>query len=281
MSTTTSDEASIYVPAAETLRAVLSPGERPSPPGPLAASITYGWRAMLKIKHVPEQLFDVTAFPVIMTLMFTYLFGGALAGSPREYLQFFLPGILVTSVVMITMYTGVGLNTDIEKGVFDRFRTLPVWRPAALVGMIFGDLLRYVLAALVIVAVGLVLGFRPGGGVLGVALAIALLVVFSFAFSWIWTMFGLLLRSEKSVMGVSMMVLFPLTFLSNVFVEPTTMPGWLQAFVTVNPITHLVDGVRGLMAGDIQPHSIGWTLIFSVLFVAIFGTLTMRLYTRK
>jgi len=236
---------------------------------------------MLKIKHVPEQLFDVTLFPIIMTLMFTYLFGGALAGSTSEYLQFFLPGVMVTSVVMITMYTGVGLNTDIEKGVFDRFRTLPVWRPAALVGMIFGDVLRYILAALVIMAVGLALGFRPEGGMAGVAAAIGLLVVFSFAFSWVWTMFGLFLRSEKSVMGVSMLVLMPLTFLSNVFVDPRTMPGWLQAFVEVNPISHLVTAVRSMMSGAWDLGEITWTLIASAAFVAVFGTLTMRLYNRK
>ena len=147
---------------------MLTRGERPPRPSAWSASLTFGWRAILKIKHVPEQLFDVTAFPIIMTLMFTYLFGGALAGSTEEYLQFFLPGIMVTSVVMITMYTGVGLNTDIEKGVFDRFRTLPVWRPAALVGMIFGDVLRYILAATTIIVVGLILGFRPEGGVPGV-----------------------------------------------------------------------------------------------------------------
>jgi len=216
-----------------------------------------------------------------MTLMFTYLFGGALAGSTRAYLQFFLPGIMVTSVVMITMYTGVGLNTDIEKGVFDRFRTLPVWRPAALVGMIFGDVLRYLLAATTIVVVGLILGFRPGGGFPGVVGGIALLVVFSFAFSWIWTMFGLFLRSEKSVMGVSMLVLFPLTFLSNVFVDPRTMPGWLQAFVEVNPISHLVTAIRSIMAGRPDMMELAWTLIAAAALTLVFGTLTMRLYNRK
>ena len=283
MSTTTStpEAAAAYTPSPETLAAVLTRGERPPRPSALAASLTFGWRALLKIKHVPEQLFDVTAFPLIMTLMFTYLFGGALAGSTREYLQFFLPGVMVTSVVMITMYTGVGLNTDIEKGVFDRFRTLPVWRPAALVGMIFGDVLRYILAATVIMGVGLALGFRPEGGLMGVVAAIALLVVFSFAFSWIWTMFGLLLRSEKSVMGVSMLVLMPLTFLSNVFVDPRTMPGWLQAFVDVNPISHLVTSVRSMMAGAWDMPEITWTLLASAALVLIFGTLTMRLYNRK
>jgi ABC-2 type transport system permease protein len=279
--TTTASEAVAYQPSSETLAAVLTRGDRPRRPSAWSASVTFGWRAMLKIKHVPEQLFDVTAFPIIMTLMFTYLFGGALAGSTGEYLQFFLPGVMVTSVVMITMYTGVGLNTDIEKGVFDRFRTLPVWRPSALIGMIFGDVMRYILAATVILVVGLILGFRPEGGVMGVLAGIALLVVFSFAFSWVWTMFGLILRSEKSVMGVSMMVLFPLTFLSNVFVEPRTMPGWLQAFVNVNPITHLVAAVRSTMEGRWDMTAIMWTLIASAVLVAVFGTLTMRFYNRK
>ncbi|MCA2216796.1 ABC transporter permease [Jidongwangia harbinensis] len=282
MSTATqTPEASAYTPSAETIGAVLARGDRPKRPSAWAASLTFGWRALLKIKHVPEQLFDVTAFPIIMTLMFTYLFGGALAGSTRDYLQFFLPGIMVTSVVMITMYTGIGLNTDIEKGVFDRFRTLPVWRPAALVGMIFGDVLRYILAATTIVLVGLILGFRPQGGVTGVLGGIALLVVFSFAFSWVWTMFGLFLRSEKSVMGVSMLVLFPLTFLSNVFVDPRTMPGWLQAFVDINPISHLVTAIRSIMDGDWNMGEITWTLVASGVLVAVFGTLTMRLYNRK
>ncbi|MGV9764537.1 ABC transporter permease [Micromonospora tulbaghiae] len=278
---TTGRAPSVYMPSAEALATVLAPAERPARPSALSASLTFGWRALLRIKHVPEQLFDVTAFPIIMVLMFTYLFGGALADSPRAYLQFFLPGIMVTSVVMITMYTGIGLNSDIEKGVFDRIRTLPVWRPSALVGMIFGDVLRYVLAAVVILTVGVVLGFRPDGGLLGVLAGIGLLVIFSFAFSWVWTFFGLVLRSEKSVMGTSMMVLFPLTFLSNVFVDPSTMPGWLQAFVKVNPITQLVTSVRGAMAGSMDGPSTMWMLLWSAFFVVVFGTLTMYRYNRR
>jgi daunorubicin/doxorubicin transport system permease protein len=281
MTTATQTEPAAYVPSAEVLGAVLAPGQRPTRPTALSASISFGWRALLKIKHVPEQLFDVTAFPIIMTLMFTYLFGGALAGSTRDYLQYLLPGIMVTSVVMITMYTGLGLNIDREKGVFDRFRSMPVWRPAPLVGMILGDVLRYLIAGTVILALGLVLGFRPGGGVLGVLTGLGLLLVYSFAFSWVWTLFGLILRTEKSVMGVSMMVLFPLTFLSNVFVDPATMPGWLQAFVTVNPITHLVDGVRSVMAGSPNGTAIMWLLIESAAFIVIFGYLTMRRYNRQ
>ena len=132
-----------------------------------------------------------------------------------------------------------------------------------------------------ILTVGLVLGFRPSGGVAGVLAGIGLLVIYSFAFSWVWTMFGLILRSEKSVMGVSMLVLFPLTFLSNVFVNPETMPGWLQAFVQVNPITHLVDAVRSVMAGTPDGTAIMWVLVESVAFVAIFGSLTMLRYNRR
>ncbi|GGT32312.1 ABC transporter permease [Nonomuraea spiralis] len=280
MSTTT-ETATTYSPAADVLGTVLAPGAKPPRPSAWSASVTFGWRAILKIKHVPEQLFDVTAFPLMMTLMFTYLFGGALAGSPTDYLQFLLPGIMVSSVVMITMYTGVEVNKDIEKGVFDRFRTLPIWRPSTMVGYLLGDILRYTMASTVILAVGLVLGFRPQGGVTGVLAGIVLLLGFSFAFSWVWTMFGLLMRSEKSVMGVSMLVLFPLTFLSNVYVDPATMPGWLQVFVNVNPITRLVAAVRSLMAGTPDVGELTWVLVSSVVLIAVFGTLTMRLYNRK
>ncbi|CAM5687996.1 ABC transporter permease [Streptomyces californicus] len=268
-------------PDRERLSALLVGQDRPPRPSALSASLTFGWRAMLKIKHVPEQLFDVTAFPIMLVLMYTYLFGGALAGSTEEYIQFLLPGIMVMSVVMITMYTGVAVNTDIAKGVFDRFRTLPIWRPAPMVGYLLGDVLRDLLASFVMLTVGMIIGFRPDGGVLGVLAGIALLVVFSFAFSWIWTMFGLMLRSEKSVMGVSMMVIFPLTFLSNVFVDPKTMPGWLQAFVNNSPVTHLATAVRELMAGEWPAADIAWTLGWAGVFLVVFGVVTMRLYNRK
>jgi ABC-2 type transport system permease protein len=281
MTTTTQEAPSGYVPSAEVIGAVLTRTERPKRPGPLSASMTFGWRAMLKIKHVPEQLFDVTVFPVIMTLMFTYLFGGALAGSVTDYLQFLLPGIMVMSVIMTTMYTGVSVNTDIEKGVFDRFRTLPMWRPAPMVGYLLGDMFRYTAASTVILILGLILGFRPDGGPAGVLAGMAALVLFSFAFSWVWTMFGLLMRSEKAVMGASMMVLFPLTFLSNILVRPETMPGWLQAFVDANPITHLVAVVRGLMQGNLAGSELAWVTGWGAAFIVVFGSLTMWLYNRK
>lgn len=249
--------------------------------GALSASITFGWRALLKIKHVPEQLFDVTAFPVIFLLMFTYLFGGAIAGSTGDYLQFLLPGILVMTVTMITMYTGMDLNKDIVKGVFDRFRTLPIWRPALLVGALAVDMVRYSMAAFIMISLGLILGFRPEGGPVGVVSAVGLLLLFSFSFSWIWTALGIVMRSEKSLMMISMMFLFPLTFVSNVFVDPQTLPGWLHGFVEWNPISLLVTAIRGLMHGSATIQDIGWVLLVSLLLTAVFAPLTMYLFRHK
>jgi ABC-2 type transport system permease protein len=220
-------------------------------------------------------------FPIMMLLMFTYLFGGALEGSTQDYLQFFLPGILVATVVMITMYTGIGLNVDAEKGIFDRFRSLPTWRPAAVVGALLGDAMRYTIASVVIVGLGLVLGYRPEEGVLGVLAGVAVLLVFAFSLSWVWTMLGLVLKTEKSVMGVSMMVLMPLTFASNIYVDPETMPGWLQAFTDVNPVSITATAVRGLMDGTAQASQLGWVALSSALLVAVFAPLTMRLYRTK
>ena len=280
MNATSAEQASAPV-TEDALRSVLLAGERPSRPGPVLTSLTFGWRALLKIKHVPEQLVDVTMFPIMFTLMFTYLFGGALAGSTQEYLQFLLPGILVQANVMITMNTGITLNTDIQKGVFDRFRSLLVWRPSPLVGALLGDVMRYSIGSAIVITLGLVLGFRPEGGAVGVVLSVALLLVFSFCLSWLWTMLSLILRTPNSVAGVSMMVMFPLTFVSNIFVDPKTMPGWMQAVVEVNPITHLATVVRGLMHGSVPAGEIGWVLVSSVLLVAVFGPITMVLYRNK
>ena len=265
----------------ETLRSALSTRVRPARPSPLAASLSFAWRAMLKIKHVPMQLFDVTAFPIMFVLLYTYLFGGALAGSPREYLQRLLPGILVMTVSWITMYTGQSLNQDIGKGVFDRFRSLPIWRPAVLVGMLLADAVRYTIAAAVVISVGVALGFRPDGGPVGVVLAVALLLVFSFSLSWVWTALGLKLPTPDAVMQTSMTVLFPLTFASDVFVATDTMPGWVQAFVKVNPVTHLASAARGLMHGTLEAGDVGWVLLWSAGLVLVFAPLTMRLYNAE
>lgn len=265
---------------ARALADLLSAGERPPVPGPLAASAVFGRRAVLKIRHLPEQLFDVTVLPVVLVVTFTYLFGGALAGSPRQYVQYLLPGVMVMSVVMTTAYTGIALNNDIGRGVSDRFRALPVWRPATVVGYLLGDVLRYSIASALMLAAGLVLGFRPAGGASGVAAGVLLLLVFAFSFSWIGTTLGLLVRDEKTVTGASMAVILPLNFLSDVFVDPGTMPGWLRTAVGHNPVTHAASAVRGLMDGRWPGAEVAWTLGWSAVLVAVFGSLTARLHDR-
>lgn len=280
MSTTTTPATEPVLEEAA-LRSALSNRVRPPRASAFAASVTFGWRALLKIKHVPMQLFDVTAFPIMFVLLFTYIFGGALAGSPREYLQDLLPGILAMNISMLTMYTGMNLNTDISKGVFDRFRSLPIWRPAVLVGMLLADTVRYAAASLVMIVLGVALGFRPDNGVLGVAAAIGVLLVFAFALSWAWTVIGLTMQTPEGVMQASMTLLFPLTFASNVFVPLETMPGWVQAFVKVNPLTHLTDVSRGLIHGGLETADLGWVLLWSVGLIVVFAPLTMRRYNAE
>src|SRR5687767_11073937 len=183
------------LPSGERTHEVLAGRARPRPASALSAVATLAWRALLKIKHVPFQLFDVTVTPIMFTLLFTYMFGGALAGSPRVYIQYLLPGILVQTIIFITVYTGVGVNTDIQKGLFDRFRSLPMWQPAPILGALAGDVFRYSVASLLIIVLGLILGFRPAAGLIGVLLAFGLVIVFSFAISWVWIIFAMKVKT--------------------------------------------------------------------------------------
>jgi ABC-2 type transport system permease protein len=264
--------------AEERLHAALASGARPQPPGRVSAAITFGWRGMLKIKHVPEQMMDVLITPVLFLLMFTYLFGGAVAGGTDAYLQYILPGVLAQSVVFVSVYSGVALNTDVTKGVTDRFRSLPIWRPAPLVGAVLGDSVRYVIAGTIVIVLGLILGFDADGGVIGIVLALALVVVFTFGLSWAFTTLGLTLRSPSAVLNTGFMLLFPLVFLSNTFVEPDTLPSWLETFVNVNPISHVVTATRDLMAGDAHADDIALVLGESAVLIAVFAPLTVRRY---
>jgi ABC-2 type transport system permease protein len=262
------------------VRKALSSTRRPPRASALSAALTFGWRGMLKVKHVPEQLLDVTITPVMFVLMFTYLFGGAIAGSTGEYLDYILPGILVMSVLFTTVYSGVALNTDLTKGVVDRFRSLPIWRPAPLVGSLLGDSVRYLIAGTVIVVLGVILGYRPDAGVPGVIAALALVIVFAFGLSWVFTTLGLLLRSPNAVMNAGFMGIFPVTFLSNVFVEPETLPSALEAFVNVNPVSVLATASRGLMEGNAEVGDIAIVLATAAALTAVFAPLTTRLYRR-
>lgn len=243
-------------------------------------SLAFAWRALLKIKHVPEQLFEAVSIPLVFTLLFTYLFGGAMAGSTKEYLQFILPGTLAMAVLLVTMYTATAIHADVSRGVFDRFRTLAIWRPAPLVGLILGEAVRFLLASLIVVGLGLVMGYRPES-VIGMVLAVGLVVLFGLSISWVWTVIGLIARSPNVVTGLATVVVFPLTMASNVFVDPDTMPGWLQTVVNLNPVTTLVDAERALINGAGATADLGWALAATALLTVVFAPLSIYLYQRR
>jgi daunorubicin/doxorubicin transport system permease protein len=262
------------------LRQALSSTPRPPRASAVSAAGTFGWRGMLKVKHVPEQLLDVTITPVMFVLLFTYLFGGAIEGSTGEYRDYILPGVLVVGVLFTTVYSGVAINTDLTKGVVDRFRSLPIWSPAPLVGALLGDSVRYLVGGTVIIGLGLALGYRPEGGVLGVLGAMGLVTVFAFGLSWVFTTMGLLLRSPNAVMNAGFMSIFPITFLSNVYVKPETLPAGLEAFVNANPVSFLVTASRSLLEGDPSGGDIAVVLAVAAGLTAVFAPLTTRLYRK-
>ncbi|GGD53246.1 ABC transporter permease [Paenibacillus nasutitermitis] len=244
-------------------------------------SLTMAYRGLLKIRRTPEQLFDVTLQPIIFTLMFTYIFGGAISGDVQSYLPVIIPGILVQTVITTSIVTGVQLREDMDKGVFDRFKSLPIARIAPLAGALLADTVRYTIATVLTFAMGYIMGYRPEGGLGYVAIAAVLVIFCAWSISWIFAFFGVIARTASSVQGISMIVLFPLTFLSNAFVPVKTMPDWLQWFVNMNPISHLVTAVRDLANTGTVGWDLGISLIGSAVIVAIFAPITVRAYMRR
>lgn len=247
----------------------------------VATSFTMAYRGVLKIKHNPIQLFDVTVQPILFTAMFTYIFGGAISGSVADYLPVLIPGILVQTVILTSVVTGAQLREDMDKGVFDRFKSLPIARVSALAGALLADMVRYGIASTLTVAVGLCLGYRPEGGFVGVAAACLLVVACSFAISWLWALVGVTGKSAASVQGISMMVMFPLTFMSGAFAPVSTMPGWLQAVNHANPVYYLVNACRELMNANSYGADLIWSLVGSALVIVVFAPLTVRAYMRR
>lgn len=263
------------------VREALVSVDRPKPASALSAVGGFAWRSILKIKHVPEQLMDALITPVLFLVMFTYLFGGAIEGSTSDYLQFLLPGMLVQSLLFSTVYSGMTLSTDLSKGFVDRVRTLPIWGPAPLVGASLGDSVRYVVTGTVVLITGFIMGYSLKGGIGGLLGAFALVVVFSYGLSWIYTTMGLILRTPTAVMNAGFMVLFPVIFISNIFVDPNTLPAFLEWLVSVNPVSHLTTAARGLMGGSADSGDILLVLAESAALVLIFVPITARLYRRR
>jgi ABC-2 type transport system permease protein len=254
---------------------------RPGPAQTLRDTFTMAYRALLRVRRTPEQWADVILQPILFTVMFAFLFGGAIAGDVQTYLPALIPGILVQSVITTSVVTGVQLREDMDTGVFDRFRTLPIARIAPLAGALLTDTLRYAIATAMTFGVGAVIGYRPGGGFGGVLLAGLLVVVCSWALSWIFAFLGVMARSATTVQAMSFIVLFPLTFLSNAFVPTETLPNWLRWFADLNPVSHLITGVRDLANNGVVGADTGWALLGAGVVVAIFAPLTVRAYMRK
>ena len=242
---------------------------------------TLAWRALIKMRRNPEQLVDVTAMPVLFTVMFGFMFAGAISGNQASYLPILIPGIIAMTTITASVAAGVQLREDMDKGVFDRFRSLPIARIAPLAGPMLADLARYALATSVTLTVGILMGYRPGGGVPGVAAGMVLAVITGWSLAWIFMWIGTIARTAGAVQGMSMMVMFPLAFLSNAFVPVDTLPGWLQTVTRVNPVSHVVSALRDLMNDGTVTAQVGWALLGCATVAAIFIPLAVRSYSRR
>ena len=247
----------------------------------VSQTLTMAWRALKKMRRNPEQFFDVAVQPILFTAMFAYVFGGAIAGDVQANLPLLIPGILAQTALTACMATGVQLREDMEKGVFDRFKALPIARIAPLAGPMVADLVRYAIASTLTFAVGVALGYRPGGGAGGVIASILLVIVGSWSLAWAFTFVGTIARSARAVQGISMMIMFPLTFLSNAFVPVETLPTWLRWFVTLNPVSHVVSATRDLANTGTATIEVTFALIGFAVMIAIFAPLSVRSYKRR
>ena len=270
----------VSLPAVDPAVAVARTRPRNSPAETVSQTLSMAWRALKKMRRNPEQFFDVTIQPLLFTAMFAYIFGGAISGNVTSYLPLLIPGIVAQTVLTTCMASGVQLREDMDKGVFDRFKVLPIARIAPLAGPVVADMVRYLIAASLTFVTGVIIGYRPGGGVPGVLAAIALSIFIGWSMAWIFTWIGTIARNARSVQGISMMILFPLTFLSNAFVPVQTLPSGLAAFVKINPVSLLVSATRELANNGAVTSQVGWTLLAGLVVIAIFAPLSVRSYRR-
>jgi oleandomycin transport system permease protein len=248
----------------------------------LAHSLTLAWRNVTQLKHSPEKLLDVILMPIVFLVLFLFVFGGVVAGSTHAYLELLLPGLVAQMAVFATMGLGTALCEDIHKGVFDRFRSLPIARSAPLVGAVLGDTARFCVVMVVLTGFGSLLGFRFHTGVLAVLAAFALAYVFYLAVCWISVLIGLVAPSPETVQGIAFIFIMPLVFGSSILMPSTqSMPGWLQAWVKVNPVTSLADAVRGLtVGGPVASHAM-YALAWAAGIVVVAFPVAMRMYRRR
>ncbi|PXY23251.1 hypothetical protein DI005_17635 [Prauserella sp. PE36] len=253
----------------------------PSPAQAFQSTCTMAYRGLLTIKRTPEQFLDVVAQPILFTVLFTFLFGGAIAGDTGSYLTFLIPGILVQSIITASVATGAGLREDMNSGVFDRFRTLPIARIAPLAGALLIDTLRYSIAAITTFLAGFALGYRPGGGFAAMAGAALLVIGCAWALSWVFAFLGIISRTPEALQGIAIFVLYPLTLLSGAFVPIDTMPDWLQTAAYLNPITYLVSAARDLLNTGTIGTDLSLSIVAAIATVIVFAPLSVRAYMRN
>jgi ABC transporter DrrB family efflux protein len=243
-------------------------------------------RNLLHIRRTPELLLDVTLSPIMFVLLFSFVFGGAIdvgaeGGDEGSYINFLMAGIFIQTVAFAGIYTGVLLANDLQKGMIDRFRSLPIAQSSVLTGRTVTDLLRAALAVAIMWIVGMLVGFRPEGGIGGNLAAVALMLLFGFALSWLGVAAGALVRTPEALQGIMFAVVFPLTFVSSAFVRTASMPDWLRVFAENQPMTHVINAVRDLTLGtnlyDAELPSVVWSL--GMLAVAF--PLGIWLYNRR
>lgn len=265
-------------------RTVRTTPEGPPPARPfglLRHSAALARRSLVKVRRSPAQLIDATLTPIIFGVIFIYLLGGAIAGSTGNYLQTLLPALMVLAAMIAAMASGVNLNTDIKKGIFDRFRSLPIGRSAPLIGLVLGDVVRYLVAVTIMFAFGTVLGFRIATDPLSALAGALLTVLFAFCVSWIFVLLGVLMNEPGAVGGIAMLTTVPLTFGTNMLAPTQTLPGWLQAWVKVNPVTHAMDAARGLLVGGPVSGPVTRTLLWSAGLLLVCVPLAVRAYRRR
>lgn len=263
-----------------------SPTIRVTPAQALRQGLTLAWRGLVPLKNSPGQILGFVLQPLVMIVIFVYVFGGAAAAGDRAgVVMSAVPGVLVQAALIGTTATGLNLHTDLDNGVFDRIRSLPIARSAPLTGRIVADAVGMTISVLTALIVGWTVGFRIQTDVPRTIAAIALTVAFAMAVSCMSAYVGLIAKNAASIQFMAFGLFLPLTMGSNAYIVPEYVPGWLQGWIAVNPVSHLVSSLRGLLLGGGHADGLGtdlaWTGLWALAFVAVFAPLAVRAYKRK
>jgi ABC transporter DrrB family efflux protein len=275
-----------------TIQITRPPVARPpiSPPSLLRASSTIVWRNLVHIRRMPEMLLDVTVQSVMFVLLFAYVFGGAIAVAGSNYREFLLPGIMVQTMVFSSAVVAMGLTNDLQKGIVDRFKSLPIARSAVLVGRSISSLIHSSIGVAVMGLTGLLIGWRIHNGVVDAVLAFLLLLLFGFAVIWLGIWVGSLMRTVEAVQGFMFTVMFPLTFVANTFAPTETMPAWLRAIAEWNPVSAVTQACRELWGNGLPApadaawplqHAVPVSIAWSLILTAIFAPLAVTAFRRR